>query len=110
MARLHIPTRPIAPLVIRFLERWLGTSIENVAPINRISYITAPVLLIHGDSDQYVLPCNLDALWINANPEKTERLLISKRHHLNLIYDPLYSQSVIEFLYNKLFNDHRKKP
>lgn len=94
----HVPRGPCLWLVCRFIDHWLGISMVKIAPQNRISQITAPVLLIHGEADPYVLPSDMETLYERANPTLTQRWLVPRRHHLNVILDPGFGPRVVEFL------------
>lgn len=85
LARLRIPSWPFTWLVCRFIERWLGSDMNSVAPQNRIGHIAAPILLIHGDADRFVPPSSVDALYAQASRERAERLLVPGRRHSDLI-------------------------
>lgn len=98
MRARHIPRWPFLWLVCRFIERWLGTTMADIAPQNRIGQITVPVLLIHGDSDQFIPPSNMEALFARAHQEHTQSWLVPGRRHSDVILDPGYSPRVIEFL------------
>ena len=95
---LHVPSWPFCWLVSRFIERWLGTAMRNVTPLHRIGYIAAPVLLIHGEGDRYMLPSNMDLLYSQARQEHTERLLIPGRGHADVLRDPACSREIVAFL------------
>lgn len=85
---LHLPAWPFGALACRFIEHWLATALAEVAPVNRIGNIAAPVLLVHGAADAYIPPCNLDLLWARARQDHTERLLVPGRGHSDVTRDP----------------------
>ncbi len=101
LKRFHIPSQIFVPLVSYFIERWLKTSFANMTPLNHIGLIKAPILLIHGDEDNFVGPYNLDILYNSADPKYRERLMIQHLHHSNIIHDSQFHQSSIDF-----FNKH----
>ena len=93
----RIPAGLFAPSVFRFIEIWLGTRMDNIAPRNRIGKIDAPLLLIHGDKDWYIRPSNMEDLYARAPRQHTERLLIPKRGHSDVMRDPKCTQEIISF-------------
>jgi fermentation-respiration switch protein FrsA (DUF1100 family) len=95
---LHIPRWPFLWLVCRFIERWLGAAMSDLAPQNRIGQITVPVLLIHGESDRYIPPDNMEILYERAQHEKVQHWLIPGRGHSDIIRDPRYGLQIVEFL------------
>ncbi len=98
MRALHIPRWPFLWLVCRFIERWLGTPITDIAPQNRIGQITVPVLLIHGDSDRFIPPSNMETLYARAHQEDVQSWLVPGRRHSDVILDPDYGSRVTAFL------------
>jgi pimeloyl-ACP methyl ester carboxylesterase len=81
-----------------FIERWLGTPITDIAPQNRIGQITVPVLLIHGDSDRFIPPSNMETLYARAHQEDVQSWLVPGRRHSDVILDPDYGSRVMAFL------------
>ena len=50
----YIPYWPLAWLINRSLERVIGASFDDIAPVNTIARVTCPVLLVHGRQDTVV--------------------------------------------------------
>jgi pimeloyl-ACP methyl ester carboxylesterase len=98
LRRLHVPTWPVLPLGCRIIEAWLGSSLDEVAPEERIPDVQAPLLLVHGEKDRFVPPGDLDALWSRANRNLAERWLAPGRRHGDLLADPGYGKKVVAFL------------
>ncbi len=98
MRALHIPRWPFQWLVSRFIERWLGTTMADIAPRNRIRRATVPILLIHGDSDQFIPPSNMETLYERAPQEHVQCRLIPGRGHSDVIRDSSFGPQVVEFL------------
>lgn len=107
---MHIPRVPFLWLVSHFIERWLCNTMSDMAPQNRIGRIQAPMLLIHGGSDQYIPPANMETLYARAHPEKAEHWLIPGRGHSDIIRDSRYGSRIIEFLNAHLSQDHTATP
>jgi pimeloyl-ACP methyl ester carboxylesterase len=98
MRALHIPRWPFLWLVCRFIERWLGATMADAAPRNRIGQVTAPLLLIHGESDQFIPYSNMEILYERAHREQAQRWLIPGRGHSDIIRDPRYGLQIVDFL------------
>lgn len=98
MRALHIPRGPFLWLVCRFIERWLGTTMDDASPRNRIPELTVPLLLIHGASDRFVPASNMEALYARADQDRTRTWLVPGRRHWDVILDPEYGARVIGFL------------
>ena len=105
LAMLHVPSRLYARPVVRFIEQWLGTSMDGLAPQNRVGQITAPLLLIHGEADRYIRSSNLETLYTRASREHTQRLLVPNRGHSDVIRDIRCSQEIVAFFGRNLLPD-----
>jgi alpha-beta hydrolase superfamily lysophospholipase len=109
---LHVPRWPFSKLVRFFIEGWLGASMTHISPQRRISEVGVPLLLLHGDSDQFIPASNMEALYANAPRGHTERWLVSGARHANVISDLRFGPRVTEFLRNHLsasLTQHRSR-
>ncbi len=97
LLRYHIPRWPFLGLIRLPIERRLGTTMTEIAPRNRIGRVRAPVLLMHGEADRFVPSSDLDAITAAAGAN-VEWMLLPDRRHADLIRDPSYLPTVIEFL------------
>jgi dipeptidyl aminopeptidase/acylaminoacyl peptidase len=52
--RRRIPYFPFVWLILRYVERQVGLKLDQIAPVNNIAKIKAPVFLIHGEADEVV--------------------------------------------------------
>jgi uncharacterized protein len=110
MRRYFIPLWPNLFIVRKFLEKWLGSKMSDVAPMNRISLIRIPLLLIHGDSDKSILPHNMETLYNNSSKGLTECLLIHGRGHSDVIKDAEYFNNVVKFISRNLQLSEKESP
>ena len=102
MRLYHIPRGPIFHMVCYFINRWLATDMTEIAPKNRISRITVPTLLIHGDADRVISPNNMKLLHSQAQQEYVKAWLIpGGLHHSTIIRYPEYGSKIVIF-----FNEH----
>lgn len=104
LAMMHVPVWLFAWPVFQFIECWLGTSMDDVAPQNRIERIAVPLLLIHGAADTFIQPSNLEALYARAHRDRTQQLLIPGRGHSDLLRDPGCTQQIVMFFSKNLLN------
>lgn len=109
LSRLHLPAWPFGRLACYFIERWLGTSITEVAPMNRIGGVEAPILLVHGEDDTVVPAANLDILTSRARRGQAARLLVPGRGHSDLTRDASVRQCIAAFFSNHL-RLHAERP
>jgi pimeloyl-ACP methyl ester carboxylesterase len=105
MRHLHIPRWPFPWLVCRIIERWLGTTIADISPHNRIADIRVPLFLIHGDSDQFVPPYNMEALYAAAAKQYTQSWLVPGGEHSDIVNHPDVVARVIDFLEKSLASE-----
>ncbi len=97
LMRLHIPVWPFLSLVCRFIERWLGTSMEEVAPDRRIGQIKAPLLLLHGESDRFIPPAHMEALYAMADHDRAEMRSLRNRRHADVTTDAKCGDEILAF-------------
>jgi alpha-beta hydrolase superfamily lysophospholipase len=102
LRHLRIPTWPVLPLACRIIEAWLGSSMDEVAPEERIGEIQAPLLLIHGELDRFTPAADLEALWSRADRNLAERWLVPGRRHGDVLADPACGQKIVAFLRSHL--------
>ena len=99
---MHLPTWPLTGLVCFFIEHWLGTSMKNVAPVNQIARIAAPILLVHGEKDRYIKPNNLDILFSHAAPDQAEKFVVPGRGHSDVLRDSRCLEQIASFFSKNL--------
>jgi alpha-beta hydrolase superfamily lysophospholipase len=97
MRKMRIPRRPFGWLVVRFIERWLATTMADVAPRNRVALMAAPLLLVHGASDRFISASDMETLYARSRGERTERMLIPSRGHASAIEDPDCQRKMLGF-------------
>ncbi len=108
LAGLRVPTWPFTWLICRFIERWLGTAMKDVAPKNRIGQVMASILLIHGGLDRFVPPSEMELLYTHAPRERTDHLLLPNRGHLDSLRDPESGRAIVAFFRRALSaSNHR---
>jgi len=105
LRRFHIPLRPFLPLVCRFIERWLGTRMEDIAPKTRISRIEAPLLLLHGTRDRFIPPQHMEILYGAARRERAESRRLANRRHADVTTDARCGEEIVAF-----FGNHLSRP
>ena len=59
----YVPYWPLAWLINRSLERVIGASFDDIAPVNTVTKVTCPVLLIHGRQDTVVPITEARRIW-----------------------------------------------
>jgi pimeloyl-ACP methyl ester carboxylesterase len=103
--RIRVPSWPCHPYIFKTIERWLGSTMNEVAPEIRIDRVPAPLLLIHGEADREISPVNLRALWNHASKVNATKVLIPNRGHYDVLRDIGCSEAVTSF-----FSRHLSAP
>jgi dipeptidyl aminopeptidase/acylaminoacyl peptidase len=98
LRRLHFPTALFHPLVRMFIQRWLGTSMEQVSPMHRIQRISVPILLIHGLGDRFIPASDLGLLHDRAASRDLRAWLVPRRDHSSVLFHPEAGIRIAEFL------------
>jgi uncharacterized protein len=68
MADYHIPFPVIGWYVLRYVQRVIGFRFDQIAPINTITTVECPVLLVHGRADSTVPFSDAERL-LRASPQ-----------------------------------------
>ena len=97
LRRFYVPIWPFLALVCTFIERWLGTTMEDVAPENRIGQIEVPLLLLHGEHDRFIPPAHAARLYAMADPDRAQMRLLAGRRHFDVIKDARCGAEIVQF-------------
>lgn len=97
--RFGSPGALLTPLLTVQLEYRLGISTEDLRPVQRISSVTCPVLIVSGTEDRRTRPADTQRLF-HAAPEPKELLLIQGARHVDLHRQggEEYADKILEFL------------
>lgn len=87
---------PVLTLILEAVQRTIGNRFENFAPTNRVSHITSPLMLVHGDSDSIVPISNLREL--SAMRPDAEVLIVPGGGHSDLAPFEAYVDQITGFL------------
>lgn len=88
---------PIAPLLFRFIEWYVGASLDSLAPEGLLHRIQAPVLLIHGEQDQVVPASHARRLYAKGGPN-TKLWLLPNRGHSDVHLERGLLERMVTFL------------
>lgn len=56
LSELHIPRWLIRPYIMKYVQRTIGVTFDQIAPLRSIAGVHCPVLLVHGQQDLEVPP------------------------------------------------------
>lgn len=96
--------KPFVFLTKLYTKIFLGIDTKDIAPVNDISKIKVPVLLIHGEKDSQIPVENSKILYEASNKDKTELWIVPKADHgyAHYLYPEIYEQKLFEFFENNL--------
>lgn len=97
----RIPMGILIHLVYIFIERWLGTTMQNIAPLNRIKHVNQDILLIHGTKDHIIPSSDSASLSAVNQSDKLRFLKIENRGHFDILRDSTFMQVVVDFMSGK---------
>lgn len=83
---------------------FLGMETKDIAPVNDISGIKVPVLLIHGEKDSQIPVENSKILYEESNKNKTEFWIVPEANHgyAHYLHPKIYEQKLFEFFEKNL--------
>lgn len=94
----HGIPRPIAWLVLRYVERTIGARYEAIAPVNTIGRIRCPVLLAHGVADRSVPVEDATAIYGGRAHEGVELMLVPGADHDSVERIEWHGGEIADFL------------
>ena len=84
---MHIPKFPLVYLMIPAVKFWAGFSLTEASTVEAVKKTSLPVLLIHGEADDFV-PCHMSRRAYEARPENTTIFTVPEAAHgLSYIID-----------------------
>ena len=81
LSRAKVPYRPIGWLICRYVERIIGHTFDDIAPVATISRIRCPVLIGHGADDLMVAPAAARAIFVRAMSPMAELAILDGVGH-----------------------------
>ena len=95
MAEKRIPHFPLGWYVLRHVQRVIGTTFDKIAPLNTLTAVRCPTLLVHGIGDRTV-PVE-DAYRLLAASSQVRLLLVDGDHDLRQALAP-HALALVAFL------------
>ena len=91
---------PVRWVVLKAIESMIGKGFDVIAPRSRVEYVSAPLLLVHGEQDD-VVPVK-DSYELASHRPNTELLIVPDGAHSDLTpFEPYFPQ-VMEFIASSL--------
>jgi dipeptidyl aminopeptidase/acylaminoacyl peptidase len=95
MAEKRVPYPVVGWYVMRHVQRVIGTHFDDIAPVNTITRVQCPVLVVHGREDT-VVPAG-DAARLVSRSGRARLLQLDGDHDLREALAP-HAATVVEFL------------
>jgi pimeloyl-ACP methyl ester carboxylesterase len=99
MAEKRIPHAPLGWYVLRHVQRVIGVSFDDIAPLKTLATVRCPILLVHGRHDRTV-PVE-DAHRLLAVSSHARLLLVDGEHDLRQALAP-HAHALVTFLQHAL--------
>lgn len=94
----------LGPFIIEYLEKKIGAPLHDLAPKNRITDLTIPVLIIHGDKDN-IIPLEDAERIVASSGNKSTRLWINEGgNHSSMLTETEFFKQVAGFVQEALEN------
>lgn len=94
----HIPYFPVIWMFFKYVQYKIGSSFEEIAPINNIGKVKAKILLIHGEDDDVVLVEDAQSMEKAGNHEKIELWTVPSKGHSDCHEETDFWNRVKDFL------------
>lgn len=109
MHKMHLPLRPFLTISTWFIERWLGTTMDDVSPMRKIGRLAIPLLLVHGEGDRFIPPSDFSTLRQRATTNHLRAWLVPRRDHSSVLYHPELGRRVVVFLEDVLSDGRQSR-
>jgi len=94
----HIPYLPFGWMLLRYIERTIGTSYDAIAPLHTIKNIRCPVLLVHGCQDRSVPVADANAIYAQRAHDRVELLTLQDAEHDSVEHLERHGTELLRFL------------
>ncbi|MCP4130122.1 MAG: alpha/beta fold hydrolase [bacterium] len=98
MKKIYIPSWPFANISSFFISRWLGKKMDYYAPAKNITNVTVPLLLTHGDKDNFIHISNMYSILEKADSNLIHSQVINGSGHNSILKAFTREHKVITFM------------
>ena len=98
--RFHLPSFPLLDVASLISKMRAGYSFKEVSVIQAIKRSTKPILLIHGEKDDFVPFSMMQRLYDAKTQGKKKQLVSKKAGHTESLFDlgDVYSKTIFDFI------------
>ena len=83
----RVPYRPFGWYALRYLEKLVGCSFDDMAPEKTISGVRCPVLLVHGKQDETVPVGDAQRIYAKGRPDQVGLWIVDGDHSFTVEQD-----------------------
>ena len=98
MQSRHIPYHPFGWLILRYIERTIGFSFDDIAPCNTIRHIECPVMLIHGRADNFIPMEDSKTIYANRAGDNVQLILLEGVGHNSIAALSRHAETLLRFM------------
>ncbi len=93
----------VRSLILNYIQWVIGFRFDDIAPMNRITYVRCPVLLAHGTEDQAVPISDMHLIEANATADRPIRVLpVAGAKHDSVELFQQHAGEMLEFILENL--------
>jgi alpha-beta hydrolase superfamily lysophospholipase len=93
----------LRPLILNYVQWVIGFRFDDIAPMNRISHVSCPVLLAHGTADTTVPIEDMYLIEASATAERPVQVIAVKgAKHDSVLHFKLHADELIQFIRDNL--------
>jgi alpha-beta hydrolase superfamily lysophospholipase len=97
----------LRPLIMNYIQWVIGFRFDDIAPMNRIPYVSCPVLLAHGTADTTVPLEDMHLIEASATAETPVQVLaVEGAKHDSVEHFKQHADRLILFIQNNLLNQN----
>lgn len=95
----HMP-QWVIKYILKYLEKEIGLSIDELSPINNINSVLQPILLLHGTNDKIVPVDECNKLYNKCVIKYTKQRIIEGANHSNILERKDTFKSILDYIEN----------
>ena len=95
----HMP-QWVIKYILKYIEKEIGLSIDELSPINNINKVTKPILLLHGTNDKIVPVDECDLLYNKCVNKFSKQCIIQDANHSSILEREDTFKSIFDYIEN----------
>lgn len=95
----HMP-QWVIKYILKYIEKEIGLSIDDLSPINNISKVEQPILFLHGTNDKIVPLEECNYLYNKCINNHSKQRIIKGTTHLSILENEDLFKSILDYIEN----------